>query len=106
MTPFMMFRSTAAVAALTLAGAASAQGLLPQPSRGQLLYSTHCVACHTSQMHWRDNRRAADWPSLKGWVRHWQGSAGLNWSDADITEVARHLNDTIYRFPQTTDRPV
>jgi hypothetical protein len=23
----------------------------------------------------------------------------LQWSDSDIDEVARHLNDTIYRFP-------
>jgi len=37
-------------------------------------------------------------------VRQWQGSVGLNWGDADIAEVARYLNDTIYKFPQTSDR--
>ena len=75
----------------------------PLPSRGQLLYTTHCIKCHTTQMHWRQDRGAHDWGSLKGQVRRWQGNAGLGWNEADITEVARHLNDTIYRHPQTSD---
>ena len=76
----------------------------PQQSRGQLLYTTHCISCHTAQMHWRNGRQAQDWDSLKMHVRRWQGNAGLEWGDADIAEVARHLNDTIYHFPQTADR--
>ena len=27
----------------------------------------------------------------------------LNWSEADIVEVARYLNESIYRFAQTPD---
>ncbi|MBC7664670.1 MAG: cytochrome C [Caulobacter sp.] len=76
----------------------------PAATRGQLLYTTHCIACHTTQVHWRDDRKAQDWDSLKTHVRRWQGNAGLQWGDADISEVARHLNDTIYHFPQTADR--
>lgn len=68
------------------------------PTRGQLLYEIHCIACHDSQMHWRDQRLASDWPGLVEQVRRWQLRANLHWSDADIVEVARHLNDTIYRF--------
>ena len=76
----------------------------PVATRGELLYTTHCVTCHTTQMHWRNDRKANDWDSLKVNVRRWQGNAGLQWGDADIAEVARHLNDTIYHFPQTADR--
>ncbi len=76
----------------------------PAATRGQLLYATHCISCHTTQMHWRTARLAHDWASLKVQVHRWQGNAGLQWVDADITEVARHLNDTIYHFPETTDR--
>ena len=87
------------VAALALPLAAAAQGL-PQPgSRGQLLYGNHCVACHTTQMHWRDKKLVTDWPSLKVQVRRWQGTAQLNWSEEDIDDVARFLNDTYYRLP-------
>ena len=65
-----------------MASVAAAAQSTPAPSRGQLLYTTHCVACHNSQMHWRDKRQAADWPGLKVQVRQWQASIGLQWSEA------------------------
>jgi hypothetical protein len=77
-----------------------AQAQSAEPSRGRLLYETHCIGCHNSQMHWRDQRLARDWPGLLAQVRGWQARANLGWSDGDITEVARHLNDAIYRFPR------
>jgi mono/diheme cytochrome c family protein len=82
-------------AALLLAPPASAQ------SRGEMLYSLHCIACHTTQMHWRDNKLATDWNSLKLQVRRWQGVAGQQWSDAEIADVAAYLNDSIYHFTPT-----
>lgn len=72
-------------------------------SRGELLYSTHCIACHTSQLHWRDNRLATDWRSLEAQVRRWQASALLGWSEADVLAVTRHLNQRFYRFAPTGD---
>src|SRR4051794_22835332 len=57
-------------------------------SRGQLLYSTHCVECHTTRMHWREQRLAHDWDSLKAQVRRWQGEARLQSSEQDIADVA------------------
>jgi mono/diheme cytochrome c family protein len=69
-------------------------------SRGELLYSTHCIACHTAKVHWRDKKLARDWISLKTQVRRWQGIEGLKWSDDDIAEVARHLNALHYRYPE------
>jgi cytochrome c2 len=68
-------------------------------ARGQLLYSTHCIECHTTQMHWREQKKARDWPTLIAQVRRWQAEARLQWSEQDINDVARHLNDTIYGFP-------
>jgi mono/diheme cytochrome c family protein len=99
-------RSLHFLALATLAAAGVPAGAQPQPAmtRGKLLYTTHCIACHSTQMHWRDERRATDWNSLKAQVRRWQATAQLGWSESDIAEVARHLNDTIYRFPQTSDR--
>lgn len=87
-----------------LAVLAPAHAQTPPSSRGQLLYDNHCVECHTTQMHWRQQRLARDWESLKGQVRRFQGLAGLAWSDEDIEAVARHLNDTIYRFPEPQAR--
>lgn len=72
-------------------------------SRGELLYATHCISCHSTEMHWRDKRSASNWPSLKGQVRRWQDAASLAWSDSDILDVSRYLNETIYRYEQAAD---
>jgi mono/diheme cytochrome c family protein len=99
---FLHLPRTVLLWALACAGLAHAQAVAP-PSRGQL-YSTHCIECHSTQMHWRTNKQARDWDSLKAQVRRWQATADLGWTEADITEVARHLNETIYQFPQTEER--
>jgi hypothetical protein len=52
-------------------------------------------------MHWRDKRAATSWDSLQFQVRRWQDAASLGWSDSDILEVSRYLNQTIYHFEQT-----
>lgn len=90
-----------ALAAIGFAALAAHAQAIPAPGRGELLYTTHCIACHTSEMHWRNNRRAHDWESLNAQVRLWQGNTGLQWDEADIAEVAGYLNDTIYRYPRT-----
>jgi mono/diheme cytochrome c family protein len=79
-----------------VAAGAAAQGA---PSRGQLLYTTHCIECHSTQVHWRDQRQVRDWETLKAWVQHWQGDARLRWTEDDVEAVARHLNETIYHLP-------
>lgn len=76
---------------------ASAQATVA-PGRGELLYTTHCVACHNARVHWRDQKLATDWASLRAQVRRWQAVQKLGWSEADITEVARYLNTFYYRY--------
>ena len=66
------------VASAIWAQAPAAADAQPDASaRGALLYQTHCTACHTKEMHWRDNRKAVNWPSLKAEVRRWQANASL-----------------------------
>ena len=72
-------------------------------SRGELLYSTHCIACHTTQIHWRERKLAVDWTSLKAQVQNWQGAAVLTWTDDDVMDVTRYLNLAFYHFGQTPD---
>lgn len=74
-----------------------------EPSRGELLYTTHCVECHNARVHWRDKRIAADWKGLLAQVRRWQGIQKLHWSEADITDVARYLNTFYYNYPGSGD---
>ena len=89
---------------VTLCAVLSAAQPAAAQSRGELLYRNHCIECHTSKMHWREGRLATDWPGLVRQVSRWQGEAHLNWSSEDIHDVARHLNDTYYRFPVAAPR--
>lgn len=93
----------AAAVLLLAAASARAQSSGPWPARGELLYNTHCHACHTEQLHWRDKKLAHDWSTLKAQVARWQSAAKLEWSNAEIVDVSRYLNETIYRYPQTSD---
>lgn len=94
----MSRRRTWGLLALTLglAFAAHAQS----PNRGELLYGTHCSACHDTKMHWREKKLATNWDTLQAQVRRWQGVAALNWNEGEIEDVARFLNQTIYKYPE------
>ena len=87
-----------ACAALALIAPAQAQ------TRGELLYTTHCVACHSAQVHWRDKKLVTDWTSLKAQVQRWQQVSSLGWSSADVVEVARYLNDTVYHVEKNAEK--
>ncbi|KAI5914889.1 cytochrome c [Thauera sp. 2A1] len=95
---------TLALALMLTSSLASAAGapVVRDPGRGELLYATHCDACHNVQVHWRDKKAATDWKSLAFEVRRWQGVAGLGWSDADVAEVVRYLNARHYHFAPRT----
>lgn len=85
---------------LTAAAQAQAQIQPEAASRGELLYNTHCIGCHDTQVHWRDAKRAQDFKTLEAEVRRWQEIGRLNWERADLDEVTRYLNRAIYRYPQ------
>jgi mono/diheme cytochrome c family protein len=98
-----MLRKSALVVLFGLFGnfAAVAAEPAPDASRGELLYSTHCIACHTAQVHWRDKKLATNWESLKSQVRRWQNVLEQKWGEQDISEVARYLNTLHYHYPVT-----
>lgn len=73
-------------------------------TRGELLYTTHCSACHTAKIYWREQKRVTDWESLKAEVRRWQASIGLNWSEEEIRDVADYLNTAHYGFPGVSQK--
>lgn len=71
----------------------------PPASRGELLYRNHCIACHSTSVHWRDRRLVTDFASLIAQVGRWEQNTGLGWSSEEILDVVQYLNATIYRFP-------
>ena len=71
---------------------------MPNEARGGLLYSTHCSTCHNSTIHWREQRLATDWQSLKAQVNRWQRYTKLRWGEQDIVDVTAYLNTYYYNF--------
>jgi mono/diheme cytochrome c family protein len=70
-------------------------------ARGQLLYLTNCNACHTTQIHWREQKLVTDWNSLLQQIRRWQRIADLKWSEEEINDVAHYLNTLFYSYKDT-----
>jgi mono/diheme cytochrome c family protein len=92
------FVASIGVASMLVATTAAGQAARTEESRGELLYTTHCVSCHTTQVHWRDRKLATDWTSLKNQVRRWQRNIGLGLSEDDVAAIARYLNRLYYHF--------
>jgi mono/diheme cytochrome c family protein len=68
-----------------------------EASRAELLYTTHCIACHDTQVHWREKKLVTDDKSLRREVNRWQDVAGLGWTGQDVEEVAQYLRALYYR---------
>lgn len=96
--------SLAAGCLLLAAGCSSSR---PEPvavtvtdaARGRQFYDTTCIACHTTQAHWREKKIVRSWDQLVGVVTLWQRETGQVWSRQDIEDVAAYLNGQFYRLP-------
>ena len=95
-----------ALGALLAVVSVAAHAQSPAATRGELLYTTHCQACHTTQVHWREKRLAKDWAGLVVQVARWQKNANLGWAAEDIDAVSRYLNARYYRFAEPEGKPV
>ncbi len=92
----------AAPAESTTAPAATRVSIASPPeSRGELLYSVSCESCHAKEVHWRAKKLATNAISLHHEIQRWKANVGAEWSEEDVSEVARYLNATFYRFPGT-----
>jgi len=66
--------------------------------RGRLLYETYCVACHTTQAHWRDKHIVRSWADLLYQVTRMQSNAGQEWGMKEVIDVAAYLNELFYKM--------
>jgi len=70
------------------------------PQRGQLLYENHCLGCHDSRAHVRDNRRARSLDEVRQWVDRWSRTLSLDWGIDDRDDVAGYLYARYYTATQ------
>ena len=96
----MSWKSIVAALLLLLGTLAdAAEPPIRNSARGELLYSTYCVARHNTEVHWRDKKTAMDWTGLLTEVNRWQEISGFGWDRDDVVRVARYLNHLHYSFP-------
>ncbi len=81
------------------AGKPEAAAAAADVQRGRLLYETYCIACHTTQAHWRDKHIVGSWSDLLYQVTRMQKNAGQDWSSTEISDVAAYLNEIFYKMP-------
>lgn len=86
-----------------VASLAAGQAQAADASRGEALYSTYCSECHTTEVHWREQRLATDWASLMFQIRRWQDNSGLDLNEDDIAAIATYLNGRYYHYPAPPD---
>jgi hypothetical protein len=70
----------------------------PVPSRGQLLYENHCMACHESVVHIRTRQQARSLSALRAQVLRWTAYMQLRWGKEEVEDVVAHLNSQYYKF--------
>jgi mono/diheme cytochrome c family protein len=86
---------------LTLCLNASAEGA--DNGRGKLLYENHCLDCHESTVHVRDNHKAKSIDELRAEVIRWAGNQKLKWGPTEINDVTGYLDESFYHYGRTTD---
>lgn len=88
-------------------GAAEADNHQPQPARrqpsqprGEMLYSNHCLSCHESVVHIREQRQVSNLSALRENVARWSQELELNWTAEEIDDVALYLNIRYYHYTE------
>ena len=75
--------------------------VLPEVTRGYMLYENHCTSCHESTAHIRTKRKARNYKEVGNWVNQRADWLNLGWSDVEKQEVLQYLNERYYKYPLT-----
>ncbi|MCK5014419.1 MAG: hypothetical protein KAS66_11425, partial [Candidatus Omnitrophica bacterium] len=73
--------------------------VLPEETRGQMLYENHCTSCHESTVYIRTKRKATNYKEVGNWVNHFADWLNLGWGDVEKQEVMQYLNERYYKYP-------
>lgn len=79
---------------VALPAAAAAQD---QP-RGQLLYETHCGACHYERVHQRKKSAVKNLSELRDMVARWAPQTSHRFTLDELEAVVQYLDRSHYRF--------
>jgi hypothetical protein len=90
--------ATGAALAAAIGVPAAAAPTVPDARRGEMLYENHCIGCHDSLLHVRQDRHATSYVAVGAKVRFWSDLQRLGWTEQDIGDVTRFLDARYYHF--------
>ena len=70
--------------------------------RGRLLYENHCMSCHISTLHVREQRKCKTPAEMRAMILRWSGELKLDWREDELADVYQYLNNRYYKFPVGT----
>ena len=89
----------AALVMASLAQGAQAASMLPgDAAKGKKLVEAGCTSCHGSEVYTRKDRKVKSVEGLMGQVGKCNANLARNYSDAQLNDVVKHLNDAYYKF--------
>ena len=95
------FTTRAALVLLAVTGTAlTAFAQSTNSGRGALLYENHCQSCHTTEVHFRAQRKSRTIADVRAWVVRWQENLELGWTVEEVDDVTGHLNSRFYQFAE------
>ena len=66
--------------------------------RGQELYATQCLSCHTERLHQREKSKIRTLADLRAEVTRWSRETKQRFSAEDIEDAVRDLDLSHYRL--------
>ncbi|MCW8911029.1 MAG: hypothetical protein OQK76_10480, partial [Gammaproteobacteria bacterium] len=68
-------------------------------THGEQLHNDKCLACHTTQIYSRDDRRVKTLQALSNQVNNcMKGPAKAEWTEIETNSVINYLNQKFYKF--------
>ena len=89
----------AALVMASLAQGAQAASMLPgDAAKGKKLVEAGCTSCHGSEVYTRKDHKVKSVEGLMGQVGKCNTNLARHYSDAQLNDVVKHLNDAYYKF--------
>jgi mono/diheme cytochrome c family protein len=73
---------------------------VPAQTRGEMLYTNHCLNCHESIVHVREKRSAKNLDAIRDAVNRWSQELELKWSSREVEDVVLYLNLRYYHYSE------
>ena len=78
--------------------AQAASMLLGDAAKGKKLVEAGCTTCHGTEVYSRKDRKVKTIEGLIGQVGRCNTNLARHYSDAQLNDVVKHLNDAYYKF--------